>query len=166
MGIGFLAVGVVGSCLSWGLLVMYGRRTIYGGGLALLALLQLLIGILDCMPDKAKRPGIIWTQASLLITWNFFYNLTIGPVGFSILCEVSAAHVREKTIAFATAFQAVVGIGMTVAVPYLINPDQAALGGKLGFLFGGLAGLSLIWVYFRVPETVHSSSITLAYSFL
>jgi MFS transporter, SP family, general alpha glucoside:H+ symporter len=154
MGLGFLAVGILGSCLSWGLLILFGRRTIYNTGLALLAALQLLIGILDFAPNRANRPGIIWAQASILIVWNFFYNLTIGPVGFSILCETSAMHLREKTIAFATAVQAAVGIGMTVAVPYMINPDQAALGGKMGFFFGGLAALSCIWAYFRIPETV------------
>lgn len=62
-------------------------------------------------------------------------------------------HVREKTIAFATAVQAFVGIGMTVAVPYMINPDQANLQGKMGFFFGVLAGVSCLWAYFRVPET-------------
>jgi SP family general alpha glucoside:H+ symporter-like MFS transporter len=154
MGLGFLAVGILGSCLSWGLLILFGRRTIYNTGLVLLAALQLLIGILDFAPNRANRPGIIWAQASILIVWNFFYNLTIGPVGFSILCETSAMHLREKTIAFATAVQAAVGIGMTVAVPYMINPDQAALGGKMGFFFGGLAALSCIWAYFRIPETV------------
>jgi SP family general alpha glucoside:H+ symporter-like MFS transporter len=28
------------------------------------------------------------------------------------------------------------GIVMTVAIPYMINPDQANLRGKLGFFFG------------------------------
>lgn len=59
---------------------------------------------------------------------------------------------RSKTIAVATAFQAVVGIIMTVAIPYLINPDQANLKGKLGFFFGGLSVPCMIWCYFRVPE--------------
>lgn len=154
MGLGFLAVGVLGTCLSWVLIIYCRRRTIYNGGLALLAALQLVIGVLDCAPNKKNRPCIIWAQASMLVFWNFFYNLTIGPVGFSILCESSAMQVREKTIAFATAVQAVVGIGMTVAVPYMINPDQADLGGKLGFFFGGLATLCFGWAYFRVPETV------------
>ena len=26
--------------------------------------------------------------------------------------------------------------------------------GKLGFFFGGLAALCLVWAYFRVPETM------------
>jgi len=42
---------------------------------------------------------------------------------------------------------------MTIAIPYLLNPDQANARGKVGFFFGGLAALSLVWSYFRVPET-------------
>jgi Sugar (and other) transporter len=65
-----------------------------------------------------------------------------------------AAHVREKTIAFSTAVEAFMGIGMTIAVPYMINPDQADMGGKIGFFFGGLATLSCFWAFLRIPETV------------
>lgn len=42
---------------------------------------------------------------------------------------------------------------MTVAIPYMFNPDQANVRGKIGFFFGGLAAVSLLWSYFRVPET-------------
>jgi len=66
---------------------------------------------------------------------------------------VSATRVRSKTIAVATAAQAALGIVMTVAIPYMINPDQANMRGKLGFFFGGLAALCYIWAYLRVPET-------------
>jgi MFS transporter, SP family, general alpha glucoside:H+ symporter len=45
------------------------------------------------------------------------------------------------------------GIIMTIAIPYLVNPDQANARGKIGFFFGGLAAISLVWSYFRVPET-------------
>lgn len=152
MGVGFLAVGFVGTCLSWVLLVHFGRRTIYNNGLAMLAVLQIIIGILDCAPNYDNRPSIAWAQSVLMLIWNFVYDLSIGPVCFVLLCEVSATRVRSKTIALATAVQAMAGIVMTVAIPYLINADQANLRGKLGFFFGGLAALCLIWAYFRVPE--------------
>jgi SP family general alpha glucoside:H+ symporter-like MFS transporter len=132
MGIGFLGVGFLGTCLSWILLVHFGRRRIYNIGLAFLAVLQILIGILDCAPNWPNRPNVIWTESSLLVVWNFVYDLTIGPVCFVILCECSATRVRGKTIALATAVQALVGIVMTIAIPYMINPDQANLRGKLG----------------------------------
>lgn len=79
--------------------------------------------------------------------------MTIGPVCFALLSECSATRVRSKTIAVATAAQGLLGIAMTVAIPYMINPAQANMQGKLGFFFGGLAGLCLLWAYFRVPET-------------
>lgn len=154
MGVGTVAVGLLGTCLSWTLYPHFGRRTIFNYGLALSFILQLILDILDCVPGKTAHTGVIWAQAAMVIIWNFFYNLTIGPFSSSILCEISAVHVREKTIAFGTAVRAVLGIGMTVAMPYMINPDQANLEGKIGFFFGCLSGLSFIWAYFRVPETV------------
>ena len=88
-----------------------------------------------------------------MLIWNGVYDLSVGPVVFVILGECSATRVRSKTIAVATAAQAILGIGMTVAIPYMINPDQANMQGKLGYFFGGLGALCLIWSYFRVPET-------------
>jgi len=159
MGVGFLAVGFVGTLLSWVLLLYFGRRVIYNVGLSCLVVLLFIIAFLDCAPgyhivnNKSTRPGISWAQSALMLVWNFCYDLSVGPVCFVILCEVSATKVRSKTIAIATAVQAALGIVMTVAIPYLINADQADARGKIGFFFGGLAAISLVWAYFRVPET-------------
>ncbi|KAK3943949.1 maltose permease [Diplogelasinospora grovesii] len=151
MGIGFLAVGFLGTVISWFLIVRFGRRTIFNSGLFCLVVMQLIIGILDCIPGRPS--GVIWAESSLMLIWNFFYDLSIGPVCFVIISEASATRVRSKSIAVATAAQAVLGIAMTVAIPYMINPDQADMQGKLGFFFGGLAALCFVWAYFRVPET-------------
>ncbi|KAK1091070.1 hypothetical protein LTR48_007049 [Friedmanniomyces endolithicus] len=153
MSIGFLALGFVGTLCSWVLLQKFGRRTIYNTGLAALVVLLLVIGILDCVPGYTENAPLIWAQSSLMLVWNFCYGLSVGPVCFVILCEVSATKVRSKTIAVATATQALVGIVMTIAIPYLINPDQANARGKIGFFFGGLSALSLVWSFLRVPET-------------
>jgi len=107
---------------------------------------------LDCSPNYLNRPGIIWAECVLMIIWNGIFDLTIGPVAYVIFCESSATKVRTKTIAVATAAQAIVGIIMTVAIPYMINPDQANWRGKMGFFFGGLSVLCMIWCYLRVPE--------------
>lgn len=132
-------------------MVKYGRRILFNSGLAVLVVLQLIIGILDCIPGRPS--GAIWTEASLMLIWNFFYDVSIGPICFVLLGECSATRVRSKTIAAATAAQGTLGIAMTVAIPYMINPAQANMQGKLGFFFGGLAGLCLVWAFFRVPET-------------
>ena len=153
MGVGFLAVGFVATLLSWVLLLHFGRRIIYNVGLSLLILILFIIAILDCAPNYSSRPSISWAQSALMLIWNFCYDISVGPVCFVILCEVSATKVRSKTIAVATAVQASLGIVMTVAIPYLINADEANARGKIGFFFGGLAAISLVWAYFRIPET-------------
>ena len=152
MGVGFLALGFLGTCLSWILLINLGRRTIYNTGLAILAVLQFIIGFIDIAPNYSNRPGLTWAQSVLMLIWNFIYGSSIGPICFVIICEASATRVRSKTIAIATACQATAGIVMTVAIPYMINPDEANLRGKLGFFFGGLAAISFVWAYFRLPE--------------
>lgn len=146
------AVGWVATVLSWVLLVRYGRRTIYIAGLFVLVVLQLVIGVLDCIPNRPA--GVAWAESSLMLVWNFAYDLSIGPVCFVIVSECSATRVRSKSIAVATAAQGSLGIIMTVAIPYMINPDQANMQGKLGFFFGGLAALCFVWAYYRVPETM------------
>ncbi|RYO93115.1 hypothetical protein DL766_010141 [Monosporascus sp. MC13-8B] len=151
MGIGFLAVGWVCTVLSWFLLARFGRRRIFNVGLSVLIFLMFIIGILDSIPGRP--PGVAWTESTLMLVWNGAYDLSVGPIVFVILGECSATRVRSKTIAVATAAQAIVGIIMTVAIPYMINPDQANMQGKLGYFFGGLGALCLVWSYFRIPET-------------
>ncbi|KAF2751224.1 sugar transporter [Sporormia fimetaria CBS 119925] len=148
MGIGFMAVGWISVVFSWWLMQKFGRRPLYNIGLAMLMVIMFLVGILDVVPAK----GAVWAQSALLLLWNFTFDWSVGPVAYAIFCEVSATRVRSKTIAVATAVQATVGIIMTVAIPYLIAPDQADLRGKLGFFFGGLSLPCLIWCYYRIPE--------------
>ena len=141
----------MGTIISWFFIVRWGRRSIYNTGLFVLVILMLVIGILDCVPGRPE--SVIWAQSSLLLCWNFCYDLSIGPVCFVIISECSATRVRSKSIALCTAAQGMLGIGMTVAIPYMINPEQADMQGKLGFFFGGLAAFCFVWAYFRVPET-------------
>lgn len=72
----------------------------------------------------------------MMLVWNLIYNLSVGPVCFVILCECSATKLRGKTIAISTAIQAILGIVITVMIPYMINPDAGNMRGKIGFIFG------------------------------
>ncbi|OAA61891.1 alpha glucoside transporter [Niveomyces insectorum RCEF 264] len=153
MSIGFLGTGFVGTLVSWFLILRWGRRTLILAGLVGLATLMLLIGVLDCVPEQGGGDSLDWAEVSLLLVWNFVYDLSIGPICFVIISECSATRVRSKSIAVCTAAQATLGIVMTVAIPYLINADQVNARGKIGFFFGGLTVLCLVWTFFRVPET-------------
>lgn len=88
-----------------------------------------------------------------MVVYNFFYDLTIGPLCFVILCETSSAKLRGKTIAVSTAINALINIVCAVGIPYAINPDQGNMRGKLAFVFLGAAVPCVVWCFLCLPET-------------
>ncbi|KAL3474115.1 maltose permease [Aspergillus californicus] len=148
LGVGVTACGVLGNFCSWFILNSYGRRKMFISGMAILTALLLLIGIMDVVPTHAAK----WVQAASTVIYAFVYFMTIGAISFVLLGEVSTPLLRAKTTALATAVQAVFGIVMNVVVPYMVNPDEANMKGKVGFVFGGCAAVATLasWVY--VPE--------------
>jgi SP family general alpha glucoside:H+ symporter-like MFS transporter len=153
LGVGLLAVGFVGTCLSWPLIAKIGRRKIYNYGLVLLTVILLLIGILDCIPNYSSNTNLAYGQSSLMVIYNFFYDMTIGPLCFVIISETSSAKLRGKTIAISTCINALINVGCAVGIPYALNPDQGNLRGKLAFVFFGLTIPCLGWCFTSLPET-------------
>lgn len=147
-GVGVTACGVLGNIVSWFVVERYGRRSVFLSGMAVLTALLLLIGIMDVVPSNAAK----WVQAASTVVYAFVYFLTVGAMAFAILGEASNTALRAKTISLATATQAICGLVMNFAVPYMVNPDEGNLKGKVGFVFGGLAALGTIGSYVYVPE--------------
>jgi SP family general alpha glucoside:H+ symporter-like MFS transporter len=158
-------LGFVGTCLSWLLISkvriitiledvcshdQFGRRTIYNSGMVLMTLLLFIIGFLDF---GRSHSGAIWAQATLMDIWTFIYQMTVGPICFVIISEISATRLRGKTIAITTAVQAAASVIFTVAMPYMLNSDQANWRGKAGFLFGAVSLICFIWCWYRIPES-------------
>ncbi|RDW62279.1 MFS transporter-18 [Coleophoma cylindrospora] len=150
MGVGNTALGFTGTCLSWPLMSYFGRRTIYNSGMAFMTLVLFIIGFLDL---GRSHKGVVWGQASLMDIWTFVYQMTVGPICFVIISEISATRLRGRTVAIATAVQALASIVFTVAMPYMLGSDQANWRGKAGFLFGAISLVCLIWCWFRIPES-------------
>lgn len=112
-----------------------------------------LLFIIGFLSIPANNRGAIWAMATLMDIWTFVYQMTVGPICFVIISEISATRLRSKTIAIATSVQAGASIVTTVAMPYMLNADEANWGGKAGFLFGGISLLCLVWCHFRLPES-------------
>ncbi|KAA8651006.1 hypothetical protein EYZ11_004298 [Aspergillus tanneri] len=150
MGVGNTALGFVGTCISWPLMSYFGRRAIYNTGMLVLTLILFVIGFLDIGRDIS---GAVWAQASLMDIWTFLYQMTVGPICFVIMAEISSTRLRGRTIAIATAIQAMANIVFTVAMPYMLNSDEANWRGKTGFLFGGISLVCCFWCWWRIPES-------------
>ncbi|KAM5372126.1 hypothetical protein ACJZ2D_007659 [Fusarium nematophilum] len=98
--------------------------------------------------DRAgRRPMFVWGELA------FFFQLTIGTIGFTIVVEVPALRLRSRTQALANIALSVVQWVIGFTFPYLFNPDAANLGGKVGFIYGGVTFLGFLLGYMYIPET-------------
>jgi sugar porter (SP) family MFS transporter len=148
LGVGVTACGVAGNIASWFIINNVGRRPTFVWGMAVLTVMLFFIGIMDVIPSTGAR----WAQAATTVIWAFVYFFSIGAMAFAVLGETSSSALRAPTMALATATQSVMGVAMNFAIPYMINPDEGNLRGKVGFVFGGLGLIGTIWSFFFVPE--------------
>ena len=79
--------------------------------------------------------------------------MTVGPICFVIISEISATRLRTKSIAVSTAIQSFFNIISTIVMPIMLNSDDANWGGKAGFLFGAFSFFCTIWCFMRLPES-------------
>nr|QFR37096.1 MFS transporter [Cyberlindnera americana] len=150
LNLGVTGIAWSGTVLSWFFLRRFGRRRIYLAGYTVLTLALLLIGILAC---PTQTSGIKWAQAGITMVWVATYAMSIGPLAFTIVGEMSATRLRSQSIALARGTYSVVGLVSHVIEPYLINPSEGNLKGKTAFVWLASAISVLIWAFFRLPET-------------
>ncbi|KAG5747345.1 hypothetical protein H9Q70_009973 [Fusarium xylarioides] len=140
--IGNNATSFVGTMLSWPLLYYFGRRTVYGGGMALMTVLYFAIGIAGIPPITYTDAN--WARASLLVIYLFVYCPSVGATVYAIIGEVGASRLRSKTVALARSTYCLVAIVMNIIVPYMLNPMEWNWSAKSGFFFAGLSIFCLI----------------------
>lgn len=143
------ALGIVGVFTAWFLLPHMGRRTIYLVGLICLAVCLIIVGILGTVRTGT---AIAWAVGSVLLVYTFFYDVSVGPVCYSLVSELPSVHLRSKSVVLARASYNVLQIVSNVITPYMLNPSAWNWGAKAGFFYAGACILSLVFTYFVVPE--------------
>nr|SIP56044.1 putative Sugar Porter [Yarrowia galli] len=146
--LGLTGLGFLSTMASSIPIAMIGRRPFMISGLSVLATSLFIMGILGCFRTK----GTNWGTAVLLFVWTAAYDMTIGPGAFVVYSESSSVRLRSKTIAIGSIATSVVTLIFNIAVPYMLNEGEADMKGLVGFVYGPLCILSIIWVYFRLPE--------------
>ncbi|KAI0008268.1 general substrate transporter [Xylariaceae sp. FL0662B] len=146
-------LSMTGNISSWFVIDRVGRRDLTLWGMAFLTALLVVTGGLAV----AATPGAIKGTVALLLIYCFFYNATIGATAYSLLTEVATSRLRAKTASMALALQNALFTMFSFVLPFLFNPDQANLGAKVTFIFGGLSVLCTIYVWFCQVETAGRS---------
>jgi SP family general alpha glucoside:H+ symporter-like MFS transporter len=142
------ALGMIGTIGSWFLMGYMGRRTLYLGGTASMFCLLMIIGFTSLANDTASR----WAIGSMLLIFTFVYDLTVGPVCYSLVAEISATRLRAKTVVLARNLYNIGGIVVNILTNYQLTPTAWNWGAKSSFFWAGTCMCCFIWTFFRLPE--------------
>lgn len=153
LGLGVTAIGFVATCFSWFLITWFGRRNLWMWGLALGNICLFIVGFLDIPSNYDSNPSLAWAQGSWLLLYTATYQGSVGPLCFLVITEIGSTRLRSKTVALCTIVSSIVSIALTVGVPYMLNPPVGeSWRGKMGFFFGGLGIIALVWSWYRFTE--------------
>jgi len=151
LSVGGLGLASVGTIVSWFLLHSFGRRTLYLWGLAGLATILWIVGIISAAAKDSVAGNYV--QATMMLLWLLLYYLTVGPICYAIISETSSTRLRNKSVCLSRIVYYIAQIIANVVNPYMLNPTAGNWKGKTGFVWGGFAFLFFIWTFFRLPET-------------
>ncbi|KXL42773.1 hypothetical protein M433DRAFT_27678 [Acidomyces richmondensis BFW] len=142
-------LSMVGNIMSWYLIDIVGRRGLSIYGIIGLTVLMWIMGGLATGGSSGELKGAV----VMILLYCFLYNITIGATAYTCLTETAAPRLRAKTVAIGLIVAWAIQVFWSFVMPYLFNPNEANLGGKLGFIFGGLSIPCVVILWFYQPET-------------
>lgn len=153
----YMTIGMYGLCIcstlsSMAAMRMFGRRTMWLGGLAAEVTCLGTIGILGFYLHSSNAAA--WATAVLLVMFAVIYNFTIGPVCYTIVSETPSTRLKATTNSLARGTYIAVSIGNLFLVPKLLEPtpDGWGLGTRAALVWAGTSSICLLWAFFRLPE--------------
>ncbi|KAF9875391.1 maltose permease [Colletotrichum karsti] len=143
------SIQLVGNICSWFLIERTGRRPLIVGGIISMSALLLLIGGLSVVEGNQR---VLQAVVAFMALWGFLYQLSIGAVAFAVGGETPSPRLRQKTYSITVMSNTAAGCLVTQLIPYLINPSNANLGGKVAFVFFAPSLICSVYLYFCFPE--------------
>ena len=125
-------------------------------GMLIMTISLLIIGILSLFGDRGK--SVVQAQIAFMAIWSFTYQGSIGAVGYAMIAEVPTSSLRGVTQSMATVVNGVFNLVWAFSTPYMVNPDEGNMGGKVAFVFFAMLFIFDIFVFFYYPETNVSDS--------
>jgi MFS transporter, SP family, general alpha glucoside:H+ symporter len=144
-------VGFIGCLIAWWVMTYYGRRFLYLAGLTSIFVILSIIGFLGLAP--AGNLGASWAVGTLVIFMLFLFQLSLGPICYTIFAEIPSTRLRIKTVVLARAsYNSAVFINNAI-MPKIVGKNDWNWGAKAGFFWAGVDFLFLVWTWFRLPES-------------
>ncbi|KAF3971358.1 hypothetical protein CMV_005033 [Castanea mollissima] len=122
-----------------------GRRPLLLGGVSGMVISLFLLGSYYLFLGDVPVVAVV----SLLL-YVGCYQLSFGPIGWLMISEIFPLRLRGRGLSIAV----LVNFGANALVTFAFSPLKALLGAAILFyIFGAIAVVSLVFIFFVVPET-------------
>ncbi|KEY74987.1 hypothetical protein S7711_01333 [Stachybotrys chartarum IBT 7711] len=135
--------------LSWILTTYLGRRTIYVWGSLINVGFLVALGIAGSVGQSTAAS---LAQASLGLIVSVLFTLGPAPASWVIIGETSAIRLRPLTTGVGRAAYYIVNIPCIFLASWMLNPLEANLGGRCGYVWAGTGFVCFVLAYFFLPE--------------
>ncbi|KAL5610622.1 hypothetical protein FOBRF1_006739 [Fusarium oxysporum] len=142
---------LVSAAFAFFLVERAGRRPQLLAGVYGMIVCLLVVGLLGFFGR-----GEVWNSrvlAAFCIIWAVFYYMSVGAVGWTIAGEISSSRLRAKTTSLAAISSSIFNMAWSIAIPYLVNAEEANLGPKAGLIFFGFSIFFGVAAFLSIPET-------------
>ncbi|KAF4966850.1 hypothetical protein FSARC_5529 [Fusarium sarcochroum] len=98
--------------------------------------------------DDARKKGVL----AMMALFACGFSMGWAPLSYVVTTEISALRLRDLTSRVGFTANVIMNFTVNFTIPYLIYDQYAGLNSKVGFIFGGLMAIAIVFVYFCVPE--------------
>ena len=147
---GMHGLAILGAFLSIFLMKYFRRRQLYLIGLSLQCVILMVAGIVSTLKET---PRTLWATGSMVFVFIFVYDSTIGPLTYNLVAELPSTRLRVKSAALARVSYNVCALVTNVIQQHMLNTLSWNWRGKSCYFWAVSCFCSLIYCFFRLPET-------------
>jgi SP family sugar:H+ symporter-like MFS transporter len=128
------------------------RNSLMYGGLGLAAMMMGVGGTTTAGGTNLSTSAQNGCVA-MLILWYCIFGVSWGPGSWVVCSEIGTGQLRERTLFLASMGSFVTSVPINFVNPYV----QAAIGGKVTFIYGAFSVAAVVFIFFLLPETKNRS---------
>lgn len=125
-------VNVCSTPVSFYTIERYGRRPLLIYGALAMAICEFVIA--GVWTADAKSPAANYCLIVFVCVYIFFFASTWGPAAWVVIGEIFQLPIRAKGVALSTASNWFWNCIIAIIVPYMVDPNEGNLGGRVFFV--------------------------------
>lgn len=134
---------------------LFGRRTLFISGASITCATLFIVAIIWTAGGSVHTIPQGKAIVAMVNIYLGAYSYSIGPIAWVAAGEIPSNRLRSMTLGLAMAITFLFAWLTTFTLPYFFNPQHLGWGPKIGWIWGPVNLIMLIWLIFFLPETKH-----------